>query len=127
MYCEKGCGGKDMDVEAHRNAPPTAPLCSQRRGVINEAAQARNKHSTPDTKATATKRALASNEEDDHAEEAASSFSPRPTKRARTTTTTRHSGGLDIQVGERLEVEWNDTYYPATVVAITPHGLPNVK
>jgi len=79
---------------------------------------------TPDTKATATKTALASSEDDE--EEASSSSFTRPAKRARTTITTRHSGGLDIQAGERLEVEWNGIYYPATVYTISLQGLPNV-
>jgi len=75
-------------------------------------------------KAVATKRARASSEEEDEEEEEEASSS-RPAKRARTTT--RYSGGMDIQVGEQLEVEWNGTYYPATVVAITLDGHLNVK
>jgi hypothetical protein len=37
--------------------------------------------------------------------------------------------GVDtcIQVGEQLEVEWNGSYYPATVDSISLRNLLNVK
>jgi hypothetical protein len=80
--------------------------------------------------------------DEDTDEEEVAAASSRPAKRARVATlaTLEERGaaalalplpprqrGLDIQVGEGLEVEWNGSYYPATVVAITMDGLLNVK
>ena len=84
--------------------------------------------------------AASDDDDDDEDEEEASSSSQRPAKRARVATPAESSPvppvlasrlaprqrGLGIQVGERLEVEWNGSYYHATVDAITLDGLLNV-
>jgi len=118
MHCEKECGFKADEVRCNADRSPAAPRCF-RTGMISETAPAQNKEPTPAAD-TAITRALASSDDDEEAS------SLRPAKRARATTT-RHPGGLDIQAGERLDVEWNGSYYPATVVTISLDGLLSVK
>ena len=79
-------------------------------------------------------------EEEAKEEDVAAASSLRPAKRARVATLKESNTvlpasasrlpprqrGLGIQVGERLEVEWNGSYYHATVDAITLDGLLNV-
>ena len=79
-------------------------------------------------------------EKGEEEEDVAAASSLRPAKRARVATLKESNTvppasasrlpprqrGLGIQVGERLEVEWNGSYYLATVDAITFLGLLNV-
>jgi len=78
--------------------------------------------------------------EEEKEDDVAAVSSLRPAKRARVATLKESNTvppasasrlpprqrGLGIQVGERLEVEWNGSYYLATVDAITFLGLLNV-